>query len=187
MKASPLLSSLSLTFLLLLLILAPFTQVLPPKKINRSWVKAVHFRCGRNSSDAKVPILPYHSGCCSYGPLFWFLHHCFSYKRVKRNLGLFFVPVFLPKVRNENRLRKPWMFHSVGLTHLCYQPALDVCESVIPGIEIFCELFKVTTGSSHKIISVHMRRLGAPLSCFLLFLYTSCMFPKPIVSKYWIS
>lgn len=83
------------------------------------------------------------------------------------------------------------MFHSAGLAHLCYLPAPKASEFMIPGIEMFCEPFQVTTSSSGKLISVIMvkfRTLSAlRVLAVFLFLSVSCLFSKRIVSKYWIS
>lgn len=125
----------------------------------------------------------------TYGPLSSCLPHWFLYKRVKGNLGYLLYLCFYQKWEMKYRLRKPCVFHSAGFAHLCYLPALKEFEFMVPGIEVFCEPFKVTSSSPDELISVNMMSFGTlsalcVLAEFYLSLYIFCLFSKPVVSKY---
>lgn len=79
------------------------------------------------------------------------------------------------------RLRKPHAFHSAGLTQLYYLPVLKACEFVTPGIEIFCEPFRVTMSLPDKLTFVKMMRLGT-LSALSIFFFFST-FPACFLMK----
>lgn len=71
------------------------------------------------------------------------------------------------------------MFHSAGFAHLCYLPALKEFEFMVPGIEVFCEPFKVTSSSPDELISVNMMSFGTlsalcVLAEFYLSIFSVC-------------